>query len=121
MTSADDHILKLSYVLNNGKRVLRDEHFIRFSPVVQMAENYNMFSVKWEKLDGLIRNVRIVIGEGWGYTGICAGIGLLALVLALLIYRKRHLECAGDLVAVKPLAPVASAMWVTLCSATEST
>lgn len=94
--------------------VLRDEHFIRFSPVVQMAENYNMFSVKWEKLDGLIRNVRIVIGEGWGYAGICAGIGLLALALALLIYRKRHLECAGDLVAVKPLAPVVLVLY-TLC------
>ena len=107
-------LLDALYLPSMGGIVLRSEHFLSFSPVVQMAENYDMFDVEWQKLDGMIRNVQLVIGEGWGYAGICAGIGLLALVLALLIYRKRHLECAGDLVAVKPLAPVVLVLY-TLC------
>jgi len=45
-------------------------------------------------------------GEGWGYMAICAALGILALAGALALYRRRKLECAGDLVAFKPMEPV---------------
>ena len=46
------------------------------------------------------------IGEDWRYLGISSGLGLVFLALALLIYRVRNLESAGDLIAFKPAAPV---------------
>lgn len=35
-----------------------------------------------------------------------AGVGILLLVLALLVYRKRDLESAGDFISLRPAAPV---------------
>lgn len=49
---------------------------------------------------------RIVTGEGWGYLALCAVIGIALLGAALLLYRRRKLECAGDFMAVRPLEPV---------------
>ena len=42
----------------------------------------------------------------WQYLGLCAGAGMLCLVLAWLVYRKRKLETAGDFISLRPLAPV---------------
>ena len=39
----------------------------------------------------------------WGYLWICVGIGVLFLVAAWLIYRRRHLEKAGEFITVKPM------------------
>ena len=44
--------------------------------------------------------------EGWGYVAIVAAVGLALLVLAGQLYRRRQLEYAGDLLAVKWLQPV---------------
>lgn len=44
--------------------------------------------------------------EYWFYLGICTAIGILAWILALVLYRKRKLECAGDFVAFRPVAPI---------------
>lgn len=46
------------------------------------------------------------LGDGWGYTLLMAAIGIVLLALALVLYRRRKLECAGDLLAVKFLEPV---------------
>ena len=40
------------------------------------------------------------------YVSAAAVIGLLFLTAALLLYRRRKLECAGDLIAVRPLRPI---------------
>ena len=42
----------------------------------------------------------------WHYLGICAGVGIVGFVLAWLVYRRRHLETAGDFISLRPLAPV---------------
>ena len=47
----------------------------------------------------------VVPGEGWGYLAICALVGIAALVAALVLYRKRKLECAGDFVAFRQMEP----------------
>ena len=45
-------------------------------------------------------------GEGWRYLFVWTAVGLVFLALALVLYRKRHLECAGDAVAFPILKPV---------------
>ncbi|MBQ7565832.1 MAG: hypothetical protein IJT18_01810 [Oscillospiraceae bacterium] len=44
--------------------------------------------------------------HGWGTNAIYAGVGVVMIVLALLLYRKRRMETAGDVVAVRPLKKV---------------
>lgn len=43
---------------------------------------------------------------GWVFLGLCMGLGIVALGLALLCYRKRNLETAGDFAATKPVGIV---------------
>lgn len=55
-------------------------------------------------------------GEWW-HLWVIAGVGLLFLALALLLYRKRDLECAGDAVAfpfLKPVFQVLCTLFVTV-------
>lgn len=44
----------------------------------------------------------------WIYLFVVAAIGLVLLIIARQLYRKRSLECAGDLVAFPKLAPMAA-------------
>lgn len=48
----------------------------------------------------------IGLGTGWQYLWVLTGAGVLLLVLALLLYRRRNLEAAGDFLAVRWLTPV---------------
>lgn len=44
--------------------------------------------------------------EGLDALGVYAAVGVLFIGLALLIYRRRKMECVGDVVAIKALRPV---------------
>ena len=46
------------------------------------------------------------VGETWLYLGIAAAVGIVLAVLAVLIYRKRNLESAGDFLSLKATKPV---------------
>jgi ABC-2 type transport system permease protein len=48
----------------------------------------------------------IQISDGWIYLGMVAAVGVVFGVAALLLYRRRHLETAGDFIAVNWLKPV---------------
>lgn len=52
---------------------------------------------------------------GWYYIAILAVVGVVLLVLARLMYKKRHLECAGDFLAVRWLEPVFQVVFTVLC------
>lgn len=54
---------------------------------------------------GETTGIEITMGS-WSVFWILAGVGILLAALAVLLYRKRHLERAADFLAVKPLAPV---------------
>ena len=41
----------------------------------------------------------------WSYLWIIAGVGLVFGLIALVMYRRRRLECAGDVIATKKLEP----------------
>ena len=56
-----------------------------------------------------------VVPEGWRYIAITAVIGVILLVLARLMYKHRHLECAGDFLAVRWLEPVFQLVFTILC------
>lgn len=53
--------------------------------------------------------------DGWIYLAVAAVLGLVLLVLAVVLYRKRHLERAGDLIAWKPLKPVFLVIFTVAC------
>lgn len=46
------------------------------------------------------------LGEGWPTVFLLAGLGLVFLALAYLLYRRRNLESAGDFLAVPRLRPL---------------
>jgi len=46
------------------------------------------------------------LAEGWGYVIILALVGIVLLLAALQLYRRRKLECAGDFLSTKKLEPV---------------
>ena len=57
------------------------------------------------------------IAGDWIYAGIVAILGVLLLVLALVLYKKRHMETAGSTISFKPVAPVLLVLY-TLCVGT---
>ena len=92
--------------------IIREDVFFTLSPVVKMVSFMDEYLMV-EKQGGYAF-ARWYFGEGWGYLGICAAIGIGLLALALIAYRKRNLECAGDFIAIKWLSPIFLTLY-TLC------
>lgn len=85
--------------------VVDAEKFNRFCPVTRLVDmGYEMVVINAETEASVVRTVEF--GEGWGYLGICAAVGVAALALSLILYRRRKLESAGDFMAVRALEPV---------------
>lgn len=55
-----------------------------------------------------------VIQNGWIYLGILAAVGIVLLLIARQMYKKRKLECAGDFLAVRWLEPVFQVVFTVL-------
>ena len=79
------------------------EPFISLSPVVRMC-SYEYMDVVW--VSNYQRRGIMSFADGWGYIAICAAVGVALLGLALVLYRRRKLECAGDFMAVRGMEPV---------------
>lgn len=85
---------------------LNGDVFLRFFPLNEMdGFDYVKLEYYHDELDRQVE-FRGFEGEAWLYVGICAGVGLLCLFLACLVYRRRNLEAAGDFISLKPLAPL---------------
>ena len=52
--------------------------------------------------------------EDWRFLAIAAAVAVVLLALSLLIYRRRQLESAGDMISLRPVAPVFLVLY-TLC------
>ena len=77
--------------------------FSWLSPVVRTCTSESL-DVEW--IGNYSQRGIMHFVEGWGYIAICAVVGLGLLGLALVLYRKRKLECAGDFMAVRGMEPV---------------
>ena len=76
------------------------ENYAVFTPVYEMA---SATYLEYSHMSGYRFTVTEVFPQDFGYVGLCAGVGVIALLLALLVNKKRQLENAGDLLSVKPL------------------
>ena len=56
-----------------------------------------------------------VTPEGWRYIAIAAVVGIVLLVLARVMYKRRQLEVAGDFLAVRWLEPVFQVVFTLFC------
>lgn len=74
------------------------------SPVVGFS-TFEYVSVEYDNMSGIAR-FEGYHPEQWRYLFIAAGVGVALLGVSVLLYRRRHMESAGDLIAVKPAAPV---------------
>lgn len=89
-----------------------EEPFMRICPLANIANMPDILVIDHERIEnalGELENFRIISvtpGEGWGYMTICAVVGILALVAALVLYRRRKLECTGEFVAFSAMEPV---------------
>ena len=95
-----------------------EEGFIQLCPVVQMSSFSELVRMESRYTEGVVYHSQYWtfegLGEGWGYLAVCAVLGVALLGAALLLYRRRKLESAGDFIAVKALAPIFSVV-ATLC------
>lgn len=81
--------------------------FEKFCPVGHIAGvNFIRVEATLDKVLGRYVDGIFSVTENWGYLWLCAWIGIAAVIAALLLYRRRHLESAGDLIAVPALEPV---------------
>jgi len=108
--------------------VIRNDGFDLFSPVVALCQCNSFFTVDhmvgchcgknglllFPVSDGPCIYEFTGLGESWIYPSILAALGVLLGIAALALYRKRHLESAGDFIAFKSVRPVFSIVY-TLC------
>lgn len=111
----DQFYMPLLYGLRTNEQA-----FLRFSPIAYLLDNQEPWDIRHLdtcsnaacKLNGIYEYHRgcqyqvTFDQEIWVYFAIMAAVGAAFLVAALLLYRKRKLECAGDFVAVKPMKTV---------------
>ena len=105
----------------------RTERYIPFLPLQGLSDESDYFTIihssncwcrgqsGWDWSDPHIQYWG-GFGTSWNYLIILAVIGLVAAVTALLLYRKRDLESAGDFIAFKWQKPVFAASF-TFCAA----
>lgn len=79
--------------------------FFRLTPVVHMAST-EYVDVYRENMDIIYSDILFTCSDDWAILAIWAAVGIAALGLALVLYRKRKLECAGDFMAFRFMEPV---------------
>ena len=79
--------------------VLSDDWFTLFSPVVSMAQ-HTYFEGTYDKMLGFC--FLHWLPENFRYLWICTGVSAVFYALSWPLYRKRHLETAGDFLSFKP-------------------
>ena len=91
--------------------------FLIFCPVAAMTRNVDLLifeRIKTWQNTGMTWQYQ-GLGSGWGYLILCAVLGIVFLGVALLLYRRRKLECAGNFMAVKGLEPIFAVVFA-LCT-----
>ena len=82
--------------------------FIFFSPAAYLCSNELTFL---PFINDILAYAHYSTTNGWPYVVGIAIIGVVMLIVALVLYRKRHLEGAGDFITVRFLNPVFLALY----------
>lgn len=78
-------------------------HMVEYS-FIDMTRHYELIDEFGQELVGATAQFQLT--EHWWRLLLWAGVGIVFAGAALVLYRKRHLECAGDAVSFRPLVPV---------------
>ena len=81
---------------------LATDTFYQFFPLSRMTAKYVQWS--WSSAD--MGYTFGFVGEQWVHLALCAVAGVVCMVLAWLVYRRRQLERAGDFLSLGSLRPV---------------
>lgn len=83
--------------------MISNDWFVLFCPLFSFfSDRYFNLNISYSEVmhkvvfEGLIP-------EDWYYLLVCAGVGILLIVLAWRLYGRRHLETAGDFVSFRPV------------------
>lgn len=100
--------------------LIDDSLLLQFCPAYHLIARGDYFQINYETLSSTFGRGYAYeefggLGSSWSYPAVCAVIGVAALIVALLLYRCRKLECAGDFIAVNWLKPVFLVLY-TLCA-----
>ena len=88
--------------------------------VESSASFYDLREIYGDRLEGAV--AQFTVTDQWPHLWIIAGVGILFALAALILYKKRDLECAGDAVAFSWLVPVFEVLCaVFVATATEYT
>ena len=79
-------------------------HITNYNYIKTTASLYDLRERFGNDLKGAVATFTIT--EEWWHLWMLAGVGLAFMLLGLLLYRRRDLECAGDAVAFPVLVPV---------------
>ena len=88
------------------------ESFCRCSPVVGFSL-MEYVSVKYNSIHNRADFAGFITAD-WQYLFIALAVGILLLAAAVILYRRRQMESAGDFIAVRPASPIFLILY-TLC------
>lgn len=94
--------------------VIREKWAVDLCPVIKISDFELIKVTRIGEAPFADSSYTVAVGEGWWYVSICAAVGILFLAGALLMYRRRKLESAGDFLAVRAAEPVFLVMLTTL-------
>lgn len=79
--------------------VTSDTWFMKLCPVVSIVrDTYVNF-----RYGNSVSGFDSFQPQAWNYLFLCAGVGVVLLLISWLLYRRRHLETAGDFVSFRPV------------------
>lgn len=90
------------------------QQFSVYSPVVAFSRSQYIMA-EYDNMMSITRFLGFLEAD-WTYLFVAAAVGLALLALAVLIYRTRKLETAGDFISLPAVAPVFLVIY-TLCAA----
>lgn len=74
-----------------------------FSPLVHILDELRIVTLF---TDDTMHTIRTYTFEGWNYLLGLAAVGLIFAIVAFFLHRHRHMESAGDVIAISSLRPV---------------
>ena len=92
-----------------------EQPFVLFCPTYNILEVGDLVEVPIKGINAMGEYISVAnsnseftvsLGSGWGYLAICSTVGIIFGALALVLYRKRNLETAGDFIAFKAIEPI---------------